>query len=66
MRLARDRFMGVNRLFGSQKDERSYEQLMLWSGEIRDALASDHLNFSLPSEQRGVATRKEQDRVYSR
>jgi hypothetical protein len=66
VRLARDRFMGVNRLFGSQKDERSYEQLMLWSGEIRDALASDHLNFSLPSEQRGVATRKEQDRVYSR
>jgi hypothetical protein len=59
VRLARDRFMGVNRLYGSGDDMPSYEQLLLWSGEVRLALASEQMNFSLPREQRGIASRKE-------
>lgn len=57
--LRRDRYMGVNRLYSSGGSDEPFEQLLLWSGEVRQAAAVEQMNFVLPSARRGQSARKE-------
>ena len=52
-RLTRDRYVGVNRLRAPGSEKAAREQLVLFQGEVRAGLASEHMNFALPSRQRG-------------
>lgn len=59
VRLTRDRYMGVNRIQSSGVPTQTFEQLLLWSGEVRHAIETEQMNFVLPSARRGTSARKE-------
>lgn len=48
VQLSRDRYLGVNRVDQSGTRRQSVEELLLWSGEVRNAVASEKLNYQLP------------------
>jgi len=71
VKLARDRYLGVHRVDVADNKRSAVEQLLLWSGEVRSALAKEQMNYQLPpgamsaskgrtnSKPRGMSARKE-------
>lgn len=71
VQLSRDRYLGVHRVDQISTSRHTVEELLLWSGEVRNALASEKLNYQLPpgamsapkgrsiAQTRGAAPRKE-------
>lgn len=53
VRLLRDRYVGVHRVHQHGKGQASFEQLLLFQGEVRSGLASEQMNYALPSARRG-------------
>lgn len=54
LRLVRDRYVGINRIDRALSLRPPAEVLLLWSGEVRHALLSDHLNFHLSSHEESI------------
>lgn len=56
--LASDRYVGVNRVYGSQVPGEQVEQLLLWNGEVRTAMSHEQLNFRLSLGTQKVPTER--------
>lgn len=71
VKLAADRYLGVHRVNDTDNKRQLAEELLLWSGEVRTAIAKEQMNYQLPPgalsaskgrmtfKSRGASARKE-------